>query len=304
MKITVLGCGAIGKLWLAALSQQDHRVQGWLRVPQPVISVQLENFNGQVFKQQFPANDEKHLAESKLLLVCLKAWQVSDAVNHLAGKLSPHCPILLLHNGMGTQEELAPLPNPILLGATTHAAYRENDIVYYKAQGMTHIGAVTANAAKLSNLADILHSALPDVAWHNEIHAISWMKLAVNCVINPLTVIYDCKNGELRHHQPQIQALCDEIYQVMKHDNIHTTKQTLIDYVMNVIEQTADNYSSMLQDIRAQRHSEIDYITGYLIRRARTHGLPITENTTIYHYIKSTEEKYEHLSPYLSRSRQ
>ncbi|BET95761.1 2-dehydropantoate 2-reductase [Xenorhabdus taiwanensis] len=303
MKITVLGCGAIGKLWLAALSQQNHSVQGWLRVPQPVISVQIENFNGQAFNQQFPANDEKHLTESKLLLVCLKAWQVSDAINHLADKLPPHCPILLLHNGMGTQEEFKSLPNPILLGVTTHGAYRKNDIVHYKSQGMTHIGAITANAAKFSNLADILHSALPDVAWHNEIQAISWMKLAVNCVINPLTVIYDCKNGDLRHHQTQIQALCGEIYQVMEHDSIHTTQQTLIDYVMNVIEQTSENYSSMLQDIRAQRHTEIDYITGFLMRRARVHGLSIAENMAVYHYIKRKEEEYERFSPYLSRPR-
>ncbi|SFN92326.1 2-dehydropantoate 2-reductase [Xenorhabdus japonica] len=304
MKITVLGCGAIGKLWFAALSKQNHSVQGWLRVPQPVISVQIENFNGQIFNQQFPANDEKHLAESELLLVCLKAWQVSDAINHLADKLSPHCPILLLHNGMGIQEEFAPLPNPILLGVTTHGAYRKNGIVYHKSQGITHIGAITANAAKLSNLADVLHRALPDVAWHNEIHAISWMKLAVNCVINPLTVIHDCKNGDLQHHHTQIKILCDEIHEVMEHDGIHTTKKNLINYVMNVIEQTAENYSSMLQDIRAQRHTEIDYITGFLMRRARTHGLPITENTAIYHYIKRKEEEYERLSPYLPGSRQ
>ncbi|PVF12189.1 hypothetical protein DBO95_18040, partial [Yersinia pestis] len=33
-EITVLGCGALGQLWLSMLHQQDHDVQGWLRVPQ------------------------------------------------------------------------------------------------------------------------------------------------------------------------------------------------------------------------------------------------------------------------------
>ncbi|MDX7991151.1 2-dehydropantoate 2-reductase [Xenorhabdus littoralis] len=306
MKITILGCGAIGKLWLAALSRQDHSIQGWLRVPQPFISVQIENLNnkGKKFNQQFPANDEKYLAESELLLVCLKAWQVSDAINSLATKLSPHCPILLLHNGMGAQEEFLPLPNPILLGVTTHGAYQKNGVVYHKSQGITHIGSVTANAYKLSRLADILHRALPDVAWHNEIYTISWMKLAVNCVINPLTAIHDCKNGELQHYRGQIQLLCDEIHQVMEHDGIHTSKQTLIDYVMNVVEQTSENYSSMLQDIRAQRHTEIDYITGFLLRRARMHGLTIAENFIIYQSIKRKEEEYERISPHFSGSRQ
>ncbi len=31
MKITVLGCGALGQLWLTALFRQGHEVQGWLR---------------------------------------------------------------------------------------------------------------------------------------------------------------------------------------------------------------------------------------------------------------------------------
>lgn len=41
MKITVLGCGALGQLWLTALCKQGHDVQGWLRVPQPYCSVNL-----------------------------------------------------------------------------------------------------------------------------------------------------------------------------------------------------------------------------------------------------------------------
>ncbi|MDX7987927.1 2-dehydropantoate 2-reductase [Xenorhabdus sp. 12] len=302
MKITVLGCGAIGKLWLAALSQQNHDTQAWLKIPHPFITVQVESAKG-VFNRQLPANDEQFLAESELLLVCLKAWQVSDAINHLAGKLSPHCPILLLHNGMGSQEEFFPLPNPMLVGVTTHGAYQENGIVYHKSQGMTHIGAVTSNAYKFNYLADILHQALPDVAWHNEIHSICWMKLAVNCVINPLTVMYDCKNGDLKHHRAKIQALCDEIHEVMEFDGIHTTKQTLLESVMNVIEQTSENYSSMLQDIRTQRHTEIDYITGFLLHRARIHGLQARENAKIYQYIKSKEEEYERLSTHLLGSR-
>ncbi|WP_411755575.1 2-dehydropantoate 2-reductase N-terminal domain-containing protein, partial [Serratia sp. (in: enterobacteria)] len=41
MKITILGCGALGQLWLAKLYQQGHDVQGWLRVPQPFCAVNV-----------------------------------------------------------------------------------------------------------------------------------------------------------------------------------------------------------------------------------------------------------------------
>lgn len=105
MKITVLGCGALGQLWLTALCKQGHEVQGWLRVPQPYCSVNLVETDGSIFNESLTANDPDFLATSDLLLVTLKAWQVSDAVKSLASTLPVTTPILLIHNGMGTIEE-------------------------------------------------------------------------------------------------------------------------------------------------------------------------------------------------------
>ncbi|MCY0078400.1 hypothetical protein LC752_34930, partial [Bacillus thuringiensis] len=51
MKITVLGCGALGQLWLTALCKQGHEVQGWLRVPQPYCSVNLVETDGSIFNE-------------------------------------------------------------------------------------------------------------------------------------------------------------------------------------------------------------------------------------------------------------
>ncbi len=83
MKITVLGCGALGQLWLSALCKHGHDVQGWLRVPQPYCSVNLIDTDGSFFNESLTANDPDFLAKSELLLVTLKAWQVSDAVRTL-----------------------------------------------------------------------------------------------------------------------------------------------------------------------------------------------------------------------------
>ncbi|VED12699.1 2-dehydropantoate 2-reductase [Escherichia coli] len=119
MKITVLGCGALGQLWLTALCKQGHEVQGWLRVPQPYCSVNLVETDGSIFNESLTANDPDFLATSDLLLVTLKAWQVSDAVKSLASTLPVTTPILLIHNGMGTIEELQNIQQPLLMGTTT-----------------------------------------------------------------------------------------------------------------------------------------------------------------------------------------
>ncbi|MFZ1872333.1 MAG: 2-dehydropantoate 2-reductase [Chania sp.] len=293
MKITILGCGALGQLWLSRLYQQGHDVQGWLRVPQPFCAVNVIEPDGALFNRNLPTNDPEHLAQSELLLVTLKAWQVSGAVTALLPKLHPHCAILLLHNGMGTQDELPPHSQPLLQGTTTHAARHDGNTIVHVANGVTHIGPITPQATHLSHLAEVLHQALPDVAWHNHIASASWRKLAVNCVINPLTALYGCHNGDLQRYPQQIETLCCEVASVMEMEGHHTTCGDLMSYVMQVIQLTADNISSMLQDIRAQRHTEIDYITGYLLRRGRSHGIPLPENTRLFELIKRKENEYE-----------
>ncbi|WP_312950164.1 2-dehydropantoate 2-reductase [Superficieibacter sp.] len=301
MKITVLGCGAMGQLWLNALHQHGHDVQGWLRVPQPYCSVNLVELDGSIFNESLIANDPDFLADSDLLLVTLKAWQVSDAVRALAAILPETTPILLIHNGMGTVDELRSVRQPLLIAATTQAARHDGNVIVHVASGITHIGPARSYPQDLSGLADELQKVLPDVAWHNNIHSALWGKLAVNCVINPLTALYNCRNGDLRQYAPLIASLCQEIAAVMEREGFHTSQENLLYYVYQIIDSTAENISSMLQDIRSQRHTEIDYINGYLLRRARAHGIAVPENTRLFEQVKRKESEYERISTDMPR---
>ena len=301
MKVTVLGCGALGQLWLTALCKQGHDVQGWLRIPQPYCSVNVIGTDGSIFNESLTANDPEFLATSDLLLVTLKAWQVSDAVKSLAAQLPESTPILLIHNGLGTIEELKSVRQPLLMGTTTHAARRDGNVIIHVASGITHIGPAREQTGDYSYLADTLQSTLPDVAWHNNIRAELWRKLAVNCAINPLTALLDCPNGELRKHPDRVALICREVAAVIEREGYHTSESDLRYYVDQVIESTAENISSMLQDIRAMRHTEIDYITGYLLKRARAHGITVAENSRLFELVKRKESEYERIGTGMPR---
>lgn len=301
MKITVLGCGALGQLWLTALHRRGHEVQGWLRVPQPWCSVNVQETDGSVFNELLTANDPEFLAASDLLLVTLKAWQVSTAVKNLAAILPEIAPVVLLHNGMGTLDELRTLRQPLLSALTTQAARRDGNMIVHVANGTTHLGPANAQGHDYTFLADVLQAALPDVAWHDDIGAASWKKLAVNCVINPLTALYDCPNGALVAYPEEVAAICDEVAAVMQREGHHASAEDLQFYVWQVVNSTAENISSMLQDIRALRHTEIDYINGYLLKRARAHGISVPENARLFDLIKRKENEYERISAGLSR---
>ena len=80
---------------------------------------------------------------------------------------------------------------------------------------------------------------------------------------------------------------------MMEREGQHITADSLRDIVYNVIETTAANTSSMLQDVRAQRLTEIDYISGFLLRRARAQGIAVPENTRLYELVKRKESHYD-----------
>ncbi len=290
----------MGQVWLAALQQQGHELQGWLRVPQATCQVNVIDVDSGHQQFSLPANNQEFLATSDLLLVTLKAWQVSDAVKALAGTFPATRPILLIHNGMGTVEELLTLRHPLLISTTTQAARRDGGTIIHVANGTTHIGPGNEAGKAWSTLAEVLQFALPDIAWHDDIQSAVWKKLAVNCVINPLTALYNCPNGELVNHHQEVADICHEVAMVMAREGHHTSPEGLLFYVDQVITSTAANISSMLQDIRVQRHTEIDYITGYLLQRARAYGIAVPVNTRLYDLIKRKESEYERISTDLS----
>ncbi len=67
-------------------------------------------------------------------------------------------PILLIHNGMGTIEELQNIQQPLLMGTTTHAARRDGNVIIH-AESFEHNG-VTVTLSELSALQRIEHLAL------------------------------------------------------------------------------------------------------------------------------------------------
>jgi len=74
----------------------------------------------------------------------------------------------------------------------------------------------------------------------------------------------------------KVSLLCEELAKIALAENINIRAMQMRDEVYRVIRATAQNKSSMLQDIEAGRSSEIDFINGFIVERARAHDLPCT----------------------------
>jgi 2-dehydropantoate 2-reductase len=130
-------------------------------------------------------------------------------------------------------------------------------------------------------------------------------KLVVNSVINPLTALMRCRNGEILQ-SPAGKALmsrvCQEAANVFAAQMEAETMvgededfprlppmlmaKNLEQEVTRVANLTANNKSSMLTDVEKGRSTELDYINGYIMRLGALYKVPVPTTTTLYHLIK------------------
>lgn len=319
MQITILGAGAIGCLWACHLAKQGHNIHFWTRTDKPSFPIVLNDCiqtkdriqaeDGTHEKNyiqtplasehfDFTSNNIQSIAKSELIIVTVKAFQVEQALNDIFVHIAPHTPIIIIHNGMGTQQHVKTrlVDHPILYATTSQAAFKPNtEHINHTGLGPTWLGAFNQSAQGFSSLADLFDQALAPCYWHHDINEPLWQKLAINCAINPLTAIHRCQNGELANSKfhAVLTQICHEVAAVMQAEGHDITAEKLRQTADTVIKATAANYSSMYQDIFQQRKTEIDYITGYLIARAKVHGIAVPMNTQLWQDVKLLEQNHD-----------
>lgn len=297
MNITIVGAGAIGRLWGCHLAA-EHTVHFWTRNQESTLSFQFASLNSN-HKQPFvfSANQPQQLQDADCILITVKAFQVETALQAIKPHLDPQTPVIIMHNGMGSHEPArACLPeHPLLYASTAQAAFRPDPgHLNHTGIGQTWLGAVNTQGTQYADLQRVFDQALPPCQWHQDIFMPLWQKLAINCAINPLTAIYQCRNGALAESQfhLSLDKICDEVAKVMNAEGYPATMTSLRQQVDQVITATANNFSSMNQDVCHQRTTEIDYITGYLVTRAAAHQLAVPENKRLWQQVKLLEQQY------------
>lgn len=299
----ILGAGSVGCLWAAYLSREDHPVTLILKNKKSLKHYQeaggITLYKGD---EQFHTQPNAMVADDKgkidKLLVTVKAHQTLAAIHRIADQLCEDALVLLLQNGMGVAGELKKhYPHlTVLLGSTTDGIYQKKRFhVVHAGQGSTWIGEGYGKlkAKKRNMLLANLGATDQNVQWDQDINERMWHKLAINCAINAATALVECRNGHLADSPEGLELLdsiCDEITAVFAALEIDAPQPSLRKLVKSIAQKTGQNYSSMHQDLHNGRHTEIDYINGYLCKRAQELGIHTPANKALVNLIKLKEQ--------------
>lgn len=305
----ILGAGSIGCLFAAYLRRAGHPVTLILR--DRALVEQLRERGGLRLYSALKATDAaspsalgtvevraatlSQLQETpQRVLVCTKAHQTLAALRAAAPALAPQAQLVLLQNGMGVREQVRTLlPNATIAHAiTTEGAWRRDRFdVVHAGRGETLVGVPDSPPAQARAIAAALACELT-IRADDAIVSRLWLKLAVNCVINPLTALRECRNGELLQQadiRAQVATLCAELSRVARGAGQSLPQALLEHSVFDVMRRTAANQSSMWQDLQQRRLTEIDFINGYVVREAARLGLPCPAHAALLDAVKRKE---------------
>ncbi len=288
--IYILGAGAMGCLWATYFNDANrYRVTLIVRDPSAWASgpahIECQPDNLTVPVRVITAAQATNIDH---LIVATKAQHALRAVMALRDQLSDKAQLVLVQNGMGSQQSVAAEFDHLAVYAcsSTEGAYKNSTHqLVHAGRGENHIGALTPHAQSTA-----LQTWLPErlYQWHNTIDPILWRKLVINAAINPLTVLYRCQNGQLLENpqaQQHMAQLCTEMDKLL-----HTLQLPISDTLtlaQQVCRNTAQNFSSMYKDAEAGRTTEIDFINGYVVDQAKRVGLDCPTHQSVITAVKN-----------------
>jgi 2-dehydropantoate 2-reductase len=291
MEIIVLGAGAIGSLYGAKLAaENDVTLIGRAEHVAAINArgLRIEGVESRVVPVRAATAIEK-IGSNALILLTTKVTDGAVALAPIAPLVGEDTTILCLQNGLGS-ERLARAAvgdrAPVLRGITQFGAIFESPgVIQFMAPGYTLI----EQHERSDRIARTFSDAGLDCRVSPNIAADVWHKLVINCVVNPITAILGCEVGGIANPQlePLKRLVVDECLAVAAAEGVTFEG----DFIREIDDRfrPSHNIASMLQDLRREHPTEIDYLNGAVVTMGSGHGLDCPVNDALTKIIKAME---------------
>jgi 2-dehydropantoate 2-reductase len=309
VKIAIVGgAGAMGGVWASRLSGAGHDVA---ILDVAVAALQAINANGlevewkdgSTIVSRIPAtNNAEAIGPVDVILFFTKSYH-TEAAAELARPLVGHdTTVMSLQNGWGNSDRLAETfpAERIVMGVTYHSAKvnAPGRIEYTNPVAPTFVGPykVTAGMQRAQEVAEAMMSAGIDTTITPEVRTEVWKKLILNCATLPTTGLTRLYSGELGKPGPMldlVDALTREATAVANALGYQIDVDERILLTHDLLARGGKGKASMLQDVEAQRKTEIEVINGAVVREADRQGIEAPVNRAMVALIGGLERSWQ-----------
>jgi 2-dehydropantoate 2-reductase len=295
MNIVTFGAGAIGSLFggllsknnnVALVGRKDHvgainkknlKIRGLTKLNSKILAV--ENVRNIPFSPD-------------IVIISVKSYDTTKATESINNIVRKDTIVISLQNGLDNAEKIQNYIDrkQILVCITTHGAvFSKPGIINHTGIGKTTIGAVNNKSYKhAEKFAKILENVGIKTRISSNIVTDMWVKATINSSINPLTTIFNCKNGYLLENpvlEKIVEKICKESTCIANSCGYRLNYDEMIVKTREVIRDTENNFSSMLQSTKQNKATEIDSINGILAASGDIKKVDNTLNKILIHCV-------------------
>ncbi|HVG01286.1 MAG TPA: 2-dehydropantoate 2-reductase [Nitrospira sp.] len=300
-QIMVVGAGSVGGFFGAHLAKHNPNVSFLLR-PKTLEAVKRRGLTIKSAKGNFTvhppaASDPRELAPPDLIILGVKAYDLDEVMTQLEPVLATQTVILTLQNGIDTEDRLiARLQRDCVVGgvAFIYSKIVEPGVIEHYKRGAVAIGELMGHQSeRLLQIANVFKEAGLSCQLSDDIRKSKWEKMCWNCVFNPLTVLIDDKVAKALDH-PEMAGVIRQIVGEVAAVSAALKVPLAPDMAQKVVKWTQelrDIHTSMYDDWKSQRPTEIEYLNGYIVRQGRELGIQTPVNEALTAMIKAVTER-------------
>ena len=299
--VMMVGAGSVGGFFGAHLARQNPDVSFLLR-PRTLQAVKergltIRSADGTFTVRPRAASDPRELPTPDLVILSVKAYDLDQVLDQLQPVLTERTVLLTLQNGVDTEDRIhARLQRDCVIGGVAYIYSKivEPGVIDHYKRGTVAIGELMGHQSeRVLQIADLFKQAGLPCQIVEDVRRTKWEKMAWNCVFNPITVLVNDRVAKAVDNPDMlnvIRQIVEEVVAVAAGCKVPLSAD-MTKKVMRWTEEIRDIHTSMYDDWKAGRSTEIDYLNGYIVQRGRELGIPTPLNEALTVMIKVITER-------------
>jgi len=300
-QILMVGAGSVGGFFGAYLAQAGLSVSFLLR-PKTLAAVKqngltIRSANGTFTVHPPAASDPRDLPKPDLIILSVKAYDLDEVLTQIEPVLNDQTVILTLQNGVDTEDRiLARFQRDCVVGgiAYIYTKIAAPGVIDHYKKGAVAIGEMMGHQSpRLLAIADLFKQAGIPCQLTDDVRRSKWEKMCWNCVFNPLTVMIDDKVAKALDRPEMLRVIhqiVDEVVAVAATAKVPLAAD-MAEKVVRWSQEIRDIHTSMYDDWKAGRPTEIDFLNGYVAKLGREFHIPTPLNDLLTAVIKTITER-------------
>lgn len=305
MKIAVIGAGAMGTLFGGRLAMAGNDVTMVDVVPAVLDAINRDGIilDDEAGHHKIPVKAKKaeEMTEKvELAVLFTKTLYSRSALESAASFIGEDTYILTLQNGLGNIELISEFVkmDKILVGVTNYASDVKGP-GKISSHGSGYVKIMTASG-EINEMISRVNEMLIKAGFHSEItedvFVAIWEKAGFNAAINSTTAIchVPCGGvGKVEEGRSLAAKIAEETARVANAYGVKVKAESIVSSLENTYEAHKDHFTSMAQDVQRKRKTEVRFINGGIVKKAKEKGIEVPYTEAVYDLLRIIEDTYD-----------